>query len=159
MARPGRRAITEAMARKFEARVARGDARSQQRAGAVRAPKPQNLKPAREDEFELMLRHERIGGWIRQYKFHPTRQWRLDFAWPHEKFAIEIDGGMFNNGGHVRPFGIKADYEKAEALHLLGWRLYRLYPDMYLKANTWPTVVRMYVDASRPMPERQGELL
>ena len=28
-----------------------------------------------------------------QYKFHPTRKWAFDFAWPEVMLAAEVDGG------------------------------------------------------------------
>lgn len=31
---------------------------------------------------------------IPEYRFHPTRKWRFDFAIPHIKVAIEIEGGL-----------------------------------------------------------------
>ena len=27
-----------------------------------------------------------------EHRFHPSRLWRLDLAWPEEKLAVEIDG-------------------------------------------------------------------
>src|SRR5215475_3616350 len=35
----------------------------------------------------------------REFRFHPVRQWRIDFAWPAYRVAIEIDGGIFMRDG------------------------------------------------------------
>lgn len=64
----------------------------------------------------------------REYLFHPERRWRLDFAWPEHRFAVEVDGLHRHGAGtaHQRRDGILRDAEKAEALLRLGWRLYRV---------------------------------
>ncbi len=36
----------------------------------------------------------------REYRFHPVRKWRFDFALLNQKVAIEFEGGIFINGGH-----------------------------------------------------------
>ncbi len=153
-----RRGISGRFAQQLLERQARGQTREQKGANRQRAPRPPNSAPDRNAEFELMLKARGIGGYVREYRFHPVRGWLLDFAWVPEKFAIEIDGGVMTGGKHVRPTGVRRDYEKAEALHLLGWRLYRVYPDMF-KAREVPfQVIAMYVDVSRPAPASQAGL-
>lgn len=61
----------------------------------------------------------------REYRFHPERRWRLDFAWVEEKIALEIEGGIYVAGRHGRGAGIAGDIEKGNAAVLLGWRLLR----------------------------------
>lgn len=62
-----------------------------------------------------------------QFKFHPERKWRLDFAWPDVLVGVELDGGIFaaENGGtagkHARGAGRCADMEKRNAAAELGW--------------------------------------
>ena len=60
-----------------------------------------------------------------EYPFHPTRRWRLDFAWPESMIALEVEGGVFSGGRHGRPLGIAGDIEKGNAAALLGWRVLR----------------------------------
>jgi len=61
----------------------------------------------------------------REYRFHPTRRWRFDFAWPEVKLALEVDGSVYSNGRHNRGKGYENDCEKmAEAINL-GWRVFR----------------------------------
>lgn len=62
-----------------------------------------------------------------QYKFHPKRQWKFDFAWDDlgTMIAVEIDGGSFVNGGHNRPVQQAKDYEKSREAVKLGWRVLR----------------------------------
>lgn len=58
------------------------------------------------------------------------RRWRLDYAWPALMLALEIEGGVWNGGRHVRGAGFEADIEKYNAAGLLGWRLLRATPEM-----------------------------
>lgn len=64
---------------------------------------------------------------VREYKFHPTRKWRIDFAWPEVKLAVEIEGAVWVQGRHTRGSGFVKDIEKYNALTELGWSLLR-YP-------------------------------
>lgn len=58
-----------------------------------------------------------------EYRFHPERQWRFDFAWRDWKIALECQGGIFSNGGHVRGSKLIGEYEKLNAAAILGWRI------------------------------------
>lgn len=77
-----------------------------------------------------------------EVRFHPQRKWRIDVAvaatgvvWPATEWniddraiAIEIDGGAWSRGRHVRGAGFVADLEKMNALTELGWRILRFTP-------------------------------
>ncbi len=65
----------------------------------------------------------------REFRFHDTRRWRLDFAWPERGLAVEVEGGVYRGGGHTSVGGIKRDIEKGNALTLMGWRLLRFHGD------------------------------
>jgi very-short-patch-repair endonuclease len=45
----------------------------------------------------------------REYRFHPGRRWRFDFTWPRYKITVEIDGGIYSRGRHVRGRGFERD--------------------------------------------------
>ena len=60
-----------------------------------------------------------------QYKFHPSRKWKFDFAWPAIKLAVEVEGGIWINGRHSRASGMQKDMEKYNAAVKLGWRVLR----------------------------------
>lgn len=60
---------------------------------------------------------------VSQYRFHDTRKWRFDFAWPEWKLAVEIQGGTWSKGGHNTGYGITADYEKLRVAQRLGWKV------------------------------------
>lgn len=85
---------------------------------------------AKREALELTLHHQLRAlcltvGLCQQWKFHPKRAWRFDFAYPEAKLAIEVDGGTWINGGHSRGSGIEKDCEKLAAAVILGWRVMR----------------------------------
>jgi len=53
------------------------------------------------------------------------RRWRFDEAWPARKVAVELEGGVYSGGRHVRPEGFEKDCEKYNAAVSLGWRVLR----------------------------------
>ena len=65
-----------------------------------------------------------------EYKFHPTRKWRFDFAWPGLKLAVEVDGGTWAGGRHSRGQGYEDDCVKLNEAVLAGWRVLRVTPAM-----------------------------
>ena len=74
-------------------------------------------------------REPSIPTWIAEYRFHPDRRWRFDFAWPNERIAVEIEGITHYGAGigrHQSAKGFVADCEKYEAALLDGWRVYRI---------------------------------
>lgn len=79
---------------------------------------------------------------VAEYKFHPTREWRFDFAIPEAKVAIEVEGGLHNGGRHFRPEGILRDLEKYNEAAACGWRLIRTTPGELLTVRTLRLVVR-----------------
>jgi hypothetical protein len=64
-----------------------------------------------------------------EVRFHPTRRWKFDYAWPERLVAVEIDGGVFSGGRHSRGYGYRADCEKINAAGLMGWRVFRFLPE------------------------------
>jgi hypothetical protein len=60
-----------------------------------------------------------------EYRFHPDRKWRFDYAWPGLKIAIEYDGIMQRTVGHNSLGGILRDSEKINEAQRLGWRVFR----------------------------------
>ncbi len=72
-----------------------------------------------------------------EFKFHPDRQWRMDFAIPFTKISIEIEGGIWMKGGgaHSRPMNILRDVEKQNAAVMLGYAPLR-FTDKEIKNGT-----------------------
>jgi very-short-patch-repair endonuclease len=63
---------------------------------------------------------------VTELRFHPDRRWRFDFAHEASKVAIEINGGIWSNGRHVRGTGYLRDREKINAAQALGWKVFEL---------------------------------
>lgn len=64
----------------------------------------------------------------REYRFHSSRKWRLDYAWPAEKVAVEVEGGVWTGGRHTRGAGFLKDCEKYNQAAAMGWRVFRFTP-------------------------------
>ena len=62
---------------------------------------------------------------VREHRFHATRRWRFDAAWPIARVAVELEGGLYTRGRHLRASGYDADCEKYNAAALAGWRVLR----------------------------------
>jgi hypothetical protein len=63
---------------------------------------------------------------VREHRFHETRKWRFDLAWPHEMVAVECEGGVYSQGRHLRPGGFLGDIAKYNNATALGWSVYRV---------------------------------
>lgn len=79
---------------------------------------------------EILALQLRGLGFEREFKFHPERRWKFDFALPAQKLAVEIEGGIYSNGRHTRPEGFAADMEKYNAAAMMGWRVLRYTTEM-----------------------------
>ena len=83
---------------------------------------------------------------VPEYRFHPERKWRWDYAWDvavteevdemgntwiHSwpaQLALEVQGGIWSRGRHATGAGIKGDMEKFSEGAALGWRLLLVEP-------------------------------
>lgn len=83
------------------------------------------MKSAIEETLALHIRANKLPAPVREHRFHETRRWRFDFAWPEAKVAAECEGGTFSGGRHTRGSGFEKDSEKYNAAALAGWRVFR----------------------------------
>lgn len=65
---------------------------------------------------------------LEEYQFHPDRKWRFDFAFPFEKVALEVDGGIWIGGGHNRGAQLKKTWEKENEANAIGWHIFKCEP-------------------------------
>ena len=65
-----------------------------------------------------------------EYKFHDTRKWRFDFAYPSKMIAVEVEGGVYNHGRHTRPKGFESDCQKYNEAAMDGWLVLRFTGNM-----------------------------
>lgn len=83
---------------------------------------------AKIDVYLKVLQQEVGGFCVAEYKFHESRKWRFDFAFPEKRVAIEIDGGIWQYGRHNRAAGLLNDYEKFNEAAALGWKVLHFTP-------------------------------
>lgn len=83
-------------------------------------------RTALEDALAFQIKAAKLPTPEREYRFHPTRRWRFDFAWPENKLAAEVEGAIFIGGRHNHPTGMMADMVKYNAATILGWRVLRV---------------------------------
>jgi very-short-patch-repair endonuclease len=65
-----------------------------------------------------------------EFRFHKTRKWRADLAWPAAKVLLEVDGGVWTGGRHTSGVGFSKDLEKINAATEMGYAVYRYTPAM-----------------------------
>ena len=82
-----------------------------------------------ERALDASLKAHGVTGYVREYLAVPGRKFRVDFAWVAAQLAVEIEGGIYQGGGHTTVTGIKRDVEKGNLLTLAGWRLLRFHGD------------------------------
>ena len=101
----------------------------------------------KQSELELLLATQIEQAGIQapeqEWRFHSTRRWRFDFAWPHlqSKLAIEVHGGTWSRGRHVRGKGFEGDCDKNNAATILGWRVLQFTGDMVRDGRAINTIV------------------
>lgn len=61
-----------------------------------------------------------------EYRFHPPRRWRWDYAVPSIKLGIEFHGSIWTQGRHTRGTGFMNDREKMNQAQIDGWLVLEL---------------------------------
>jgi hypothetical protein len=77
-----------------------------------------------QQETEMLLKHYKVK-YVTEHKFHPSRKWRFDFAFPEVMIALEIEGGVWTKGRHTRGTGFINDIGKYNEATMMGWRVLR----------------------------------
>lgn len=103
------------------------DSRESRAKRVTALPEPRLRVSEPEEALAWQLRAEGLT-FDREYRFHESRLWRLDFWFGDAKLAVEIDGGGWVNGRHSRGDGIERDCEKASHVAMAGYRLMRVTP-------------------------------
>lgn len=84
-----------------------------------------------EDSLAEEIRFFGLPQAVREFRFHPDREFRADFAWPDRKILVECQGGIFmraGKGGHNRGAHMEVDYEKINEAQRLGWTVFQFGP-------------------------------
>ena len=102
--------------------------------GETKAAEPSHLEQKFHDLWQ------ELGGpeLVTEEMLNEGRRFRTDFSHAASKVAIEIEGGVWTAGRHLRPLGFISDAQKYNQLEMDGWSVLRLVPDMisepYLQA-------------------------
>lgn len=100
---------------------------------------------------EAFFKSHGIPKYETEFKFHPERKWRFDYAWFDEvaelecflpKVALEVEGGVWTGGRHTSGSGFVKDMEKYNAAAMAGWRIIRCQPKDLLTHATAQMILK-----------------
>lgn len=84
------------------------------------------------------------------------QDWRMDYAWPDQKVALEVEGGVWTGGRHTRGKGYTEDLRKYSEAAILGWRVIRTTPNELCKLRTLDMVRRALRNARNAESESRS---
>ena len=103
---------------------------------SARTAKSKKITPPATDVFTQLCAKQFGVECVKEYRFYKSRQWRFDYAFPRYKIALEVEGGVWTQGRHVRPVGFLGDMNKYNTATLFGWRVFRTTPKKLLTTST-----------------------
>ena len=86
---------------------------------------------------------------VAEYRFAPPRRWRIDWAFLDAKIALEVQGGLFTGGRHVRGAALLKEHEKLNALAIAGYRVLFVTPQQFA-AGAAIALVQKALDVPAP---------
>lgn len=90
-----------------------------------------------ENDFLAMVRLMKLPEPVAQFRFMEGRKYQFDFCYPEPMIAIEIEGGTFVGGRHVRGAGYEADCRKYNFAGLKGYMVLRFTASM---VHSWEAI-------------------
>lgn len=108
------------------------------------------------DGFTLIVKQICKADCVRELQFDAVRKWRFDYALPDYKVAVEIDGGVWLDGGgrHNRASGWVKDQEKLNAAAAQGWRVLHFTPQQQYSRYVLDTIKAAMNYKSTPLEEK-----
>lgn len=91
--------------------------------------------------FDAACRAHGLPVALHEVEFHPTRGWRFDHlfeAW----LAVEIQGGLFTVGRHVRGAALRDEYAKLNEAVILGYAVLLLTPEQVKTGEAFAVIKR-----------------
>lgn len=79
---------------------------------------------------------------ILEHRFHPSRKWKFDYAWPTFWIALEMEGGAYSGHGHRSVGKFLKDIEKYNMAAVMGWRVIRCTTDQMADGTAFEMVRR-----------------
>ncbi len=107
-----------------------------------------------EQQFERAIQRHGLPNPVREYHFH---RWRFDFAWPKLLVAVEVDGGTFAGGDHVRGKGYQRDCKKNNQAQVEGWAVLRADREMVGSDEFAAIVKRMLLERIKCVRKEQRQ--
>lgn len=98
----------------------------------------------RDIQFGLALKRAKLPMPVTEHRFHPTRRWRFDYAWPEKMVAVEVQGGIWTRGAHSRGVGLTRDYAKLNEAQAMGWIVLQVVPAQLASPDTVDLVQRCF---------------
>lgn len=106
--------------------------------------------PEPEREYRFAAHVVGLGPGIRaRLREAGLKDWRLDFAWPEHRLAVEVQGGTWSQGKHTRGQGYEDDREKINAAQLLGWTVLEFTTGMIRDGRALRTIERALQSITR----------
>lgn len=97
---------------------------------AQSAPQPSRTKRTPKTDYKAIflnhLKFAKLPEPVCEFRFHETRKWRFDYAWPDLLIACEYQGLAWKGegvSGHQSVDGLRNDCEKFTEASLAGWTL------------------------------------
>ena len=98
------------------------------------------------NEFEAKLARELKTLKIKfeqEFYFHPERKWRADFHLIDKKILVEVEGGIWSGGRHIRGKGYLRDLEKYNAATMMGFQVIRFSTDQVKSGHAIQQIEKM----------------
>ena len=92
--------------------------------------------PVPEYRFGAMASGGPGKGLRERLKASGLQDWRMDYAWPEERVALEVEGAVWTGGRHTRGAGFSEDLRKYNAAGSMGWIVLRCQPKELLRVAT-----------------------
>lgn len=78
---------------------------------------------------------------VDEHPFHPTRKWRFDWLFDGW-LALEVNGGNFAGGRHVKPADLLSEYEKINEAQIMGYVVLIVTPEQVNDGSAFALVRR-----------------
>jgi hypothetical protein len=82
---------------------------------------------------------------VPEYVFAPPRKWALDWFFPAQRLALEIQGALFTHGRHTRGAALLKEHEKLNACAIAAIRVMFCTPDDVESGAIFPLLQKALV--------------
>lgn len=101
------------------------------------------------DDLIELIRRAKIPKPKREHRFRKNRKFAFDLCWPSYGIAVEVEGGIWKAGRHVRGAGYEADCEKYSLAAIDGWAVIRVTPGMIKSGKAMELITEAWEHCQR----------